>query len=339
MDSQLAMAARLRTVFILVKLASLVISGADLAGQSSRPVEIKAVVQAVIQGTTRVVIEFSGDFEYRSNRLHVPERVYFDVPEAKPRLGLLSSYPRQFESELISRIRVAERAPGVTRVVLDLLEEVDVSTAKLKNPARLLIDLRPASVPTPPIRTSIPPAGDTYPKPASGQGAALPLKPLNLELASVTEPVLEQTQSAPMPRHTLRLSPVSATPGSVAKVRLELDFPAGEEPLALQWELSYPSPKLGIEDGDLVAGSAANSAAKTFVCTGRVESAGEYVYRCVIAGGLKRVYNGVVALINFRVRSYAQPGPATVRVSDAFGVAIDGKKVPIQPNEADVTIR
>jgi hypothetical protein len=104
-------------------LASLLVSGAVLTGQPVGPVagfevtpeavEITAMRQDVIQGTTRVVIEFSSDFEYQSNRLHVPERIYFDFPKAKPRTGLRSSYSKEFAEETISRVRVAEPTPGI----------------------------------------------------------------------------------------------------------------------------------------------------------------------------------------------------------------------------------
>jgi len=334
-------AVELRSLSILLKpLASLVLSGAVLAAQSTSPVEITGIRQAVSQGATRVVIEVGGDFEYHSNRLHTPERIYFDFPNVKPKAGIRSSYSKEFAEETVSRIRIAETAPGMTRVVLDLLEQIDVSTAKLENPARLVIELRPKSAATPPqMQTSNPPPGENDPKPAPVQGSTPPLKPMGLELASVTEAAPVQTNPAQGRRHALRLSTISAAPGSVASVRLELDSPAGEEPQALQWELSYPSPKLGLEDGDLVAGSVATSAGKALVCAGRVESAAEYVYRCILAGGLKVVPNGAVAVINFRVRSHAEPGPATVRISNALAVTIDGKEVLLQPTEADVTIR
>jgi hypothetical protein len=317
-----------------------VVSGAVLAAQTTAPVEIRAMRRGVVQGTTRIVIEFSGEFEYHRNRLRAPERIYFDFPMAKLRTG-----PRTFSSKELSdesiRVRVAEPAPGMTRVVLDLLEEVDVSTAKLKEPDRLLIELRPTVAPTSQIRKSIPPLGDNAPKPAPDRGATPPLKPLSLALTSGTgpEPVRVQAQPGLGRRHALRLSPISAAPGSIAAVRLDLDSPAGGEPQALQWELSYPSPMLGIEDGDLVAGGVASSAGKSLACAGRVESAGAYIYRCILAGGLKTVPNGTVAVINFRVRSYARSGPATVRISNALAVAADGKEVLLQPNEADVTIR
>ena len=122
-------------------------------------------------------------------------------------------------------------------------------------------------------------------------------------------------------------------------MRLDLDSPAGEEPQALQWEMSYPSPKLGIEEGDLVAGSAAASAEKSMVCAGRVESAAQYVYRCILAGGLKVISNGTVATIQFHVRQHAEAGPATVRISNAVAVTKDLKEHELQPCQADITIQ
>jgi hypothetical protein len=321
-------------------LASFLVSGAILTGQPNGPVEITAMRHALIQGTTQIVIEFSGEFEYHSNRLHVPERIYFDFPKAKLRTGLRSSYSKEPAEETISRVRVAEPAPGITRVVLDLLEEVDISTVRLKNPAQLVIELRPASA-VPQIRTNAPLLGDNAPKPDPGQGATLPLKPITPEPGGGTEPEPVQARPGLRLRHALKFSPASTAlePGSVAAIRLELDSPPGEEPQALQWELSYPSPKFGIEDGDLVAGSVASSAGKSLMCAGRVAGAAEYVYRCILAGGLERIPNGAVAIITFRVRPHAQSGKATLRNSNALAVVIDGKEIPIQPNEANITIR
>jgi len=162
---------------------------------------------------------------------------------------------------------------------------------------------------------------------------------MNLDLVSGAEPEPVQAQPGLGRRHNLILSPISAARGSVAVVRLELDSPGGQEPQALQWELSYPAPRLGIEDGDLIAGGVANAAGKSLMCAGRVESAARYVYRCILAGGLKPIPNGAVAVINFRVRAHAELGAATVRISNALAIPIDGKEVSIQPNQADVTIR
>ncbi|MBZ5618896.1 MAG: AMIN domain-containing protein [Acidobacteriia bacterium] len=309
-----------------------------MTAQSSSFAELKAIRQSAVEGATRVVIEVSGEFEYSTRRLHEPERVYFDFPKTKPRIGLQSTYSREFQGGLASRVRVAETSPGVTRVVLDLVGAVDISTTRLANPAQLVIELRPAAGPAPPTLTSSSTLGGDTPPSAPRLGEPL-LKPVDREAAPAAPSAPEPAQSAPSPQGALRISPASAAPGSTAAVRVELDFPLGAEPVALQWEISYPSPQLGLEEGDLVIGSAASSVGKSLACAGRVESAGVYVYRCVLAGGQKRVSNGPVALVNFRVRPQAQPGPATVRLSNAVGVSIDLSTVKIPPVEADVVIR
>lgn len=316
----------------------LALPGTVALASSPSPVEIMALRQEVVQDKTRIVIEFSGDFEYRSNRLHTPERVYFDFPNTRSRAGIRSVYSPEAANEKINRIRIAETTPGTTRVVLDLLEPVEVSTEKLEVPFRLLIELRPMSTAAPQLRTRIFPPDDHAPPQLNSSQESVALKPA-MELESRTKPNDAQASSALVRRHLLTLSPVTADRGSVATVRLELSSPVGEEPQALQWELSYPSPRLGIEEGDLATGSAGTSADKSLVCAGWVESADEYVYRCILAGGLKPVPNGAVATIQFHVRRQAEAGPATVRISNALAATKDGKEHRLQPCQANVTIQ
>src|SRR5438270_11284967 len=104
--------------------------------------------------STRVAIEVTGDFKYRSDRLHNPERLYFDILDAYPRIGGRRSYTEMVEDKLLHKLRVAETLPGVTRVVLDLADSVEVSTSQLANPNRLMIELRRAAAPGIPPETS-----------------------------------------------------------------------------------------------------------------------------------------------------------------------------------------
>src|SRR5262245_53850100 len=69
---------------------------------------------------TRVAIEISGQFEFKSDRLHNPERVYFDIPSSRPRVDGRRGYTEQLDDRMVKKIRVAEYAPGTTRIVLDL---------------------------------------------------------------------------------------------------------------------------------------------------------------------------------------------------------------------------
>ncbi len=93
---------------------------------------------------TRVAVEVTTDFEYRSDRLSNPDRLFFDIQGVKP-----SRIPKGTEiiavgDSLVKQIRIAETQPGSTRIVLDLLGPVQSTVSQLSNPNRLIIELRPA---------------------------------------------------------------------------------------------------------------------------------------------------------------------------------------------------
>ncbi len=117
---------------------------------------------------TRVAIEVTGDFEIRSDRLHNPERVYYDILQARPMIESRRIYSRTLDDKFVRRIRVAEPQPGITRVVLDLNGEVESTSSMLTNPHRLIVELRaatPAPAPTEPTPsvTSAPAQPPTVP--------------------------------------------------------------------------------------------------------------------------------------------------------------------------------
>jgi hypothetical protein len=172
-----------------------------LTAQVAVPREVTGIAYSVDGPTSMITIAVSGDFEYETGRLHQPERVYFDIRPAKPRIDSRPEYSREFENELLERVRVAEHAPDVTRVVLDLFGPADISVSKLSAPARLAIALRP-------------PAGRGNPQeqqpalrtPISG----LPPRP---QTAIETPPVTQIQPPAP-PVPVIRLPPIPNTNGS-----------------------------------------------------------------------------------------------------------------------------
>jgi N-acetylmuramoyl-L-alanine amidase len=92
-------------------------------------------------GMTRVSIEVSGEFEYRGDHLHDPERVYFDILNARPKFDGKQLYTVDLDDALLKRIRVAETSPGVTRIVLDLTGDAEVKPTVLTSPDRLMVEL------------------------------------------------------------------------------------------------------------------------------------------------------------------------------------------------------
>jgi hypothetical protein len=310
-------------------MVALAISGAVLMAQGGSPGEVRAVRFSVVGETARLAIEVSREFEYQTNQLHNPERVYFDILDAKPWIDARPASSKNYDGKLVSRLRVGERAHNVTRVVVDLKEPVQVAVSRLANPARLVIELRPEAVP------------DTAssPTPAASTQQSISNQEAPLAIAAAKKPIREAAQPTPISGKALNISSAVAGPGGVARVVISLNASLGKEPLALQWELSYASPQLGLESEDLVIGSAAKSAGKSLICTGRPEGAGTYIYRCILQGGAQGILTGPVALIAFHVRTTARLGPTSVRLDNALGVRRDGTGVSIQQNQAEVIIR
>ena len=109
---------------------------------------------------TRVAVEATGDFEFRKDRLLNPDRVFFDLPGTVPALDRKGVNTIPVGDAYLKQIRVAETQKGTTRVVLDLQAAgIEVSTSKLENPDRLIIELRkpgthPAEPPPTPLVTN-----------------------------------------------------------------------------------------------------------------------------------------------------------------------------------------
>ena len=163
---------------------------------------VTAVRTWSLAASTRIAVEVSGTFEYKYERLHNPERVYFDIKGATPLIDGKRSLNQPVEDKLVQRIRVAETAPGVTRVVLDIASEVEVRPSQLTNPSRLLIELRiPNAVPNPATIIADPPPpkdGPPVGKPAPVAKADLP----KVNLPRPALPVEDQPPVIPAPIET-----------------------------------------------------------------------------------------------------------------------------------------
>lgn len=112
-------------------------------------------------GVTRVAIEVSGDFSYRTDKISNPDRVFFDIAGARLRLSGQQRGVTTIAvgSTLLKQIRVAQTRPDVARIVLDLAAPADHSVTQLANPSRLVVEVRPAAdrpvfLPAPPSAAS-----------------------------------------------------------------------------------------------------------------------------------------------------------------------------------------
>ncbi len=113
----------------------------------SEPAESQTHIEAIrfwsFGDLTRIVIETRGDYRVHTEQIENPSRLFFDLHGLKPpvaqRKGIHSI---QVGDHLVKQIRVAETAPGVTRVVFDLEAPVECTSSQLANPDRLVIEIR-----------------------------------------------------------------------------------------------------------------------------------------------------------------------------------------------------
>jgi N-acetylmuramoyl-L-alanine amidase len=107
-----------------------------LAAQSWKVV--KDVRYVSLGDTTRVVVELSGEVEFRDERIDGPDRVFIDLRGASPRRNGIAI---NVGDQAIKRIRLGENQPGVTRLVFDIENrDVQYKVSRLVNPERLIIE-------------------------------------------------------------------------------------------------------------------------------------------------------------------------------------------------------
>jgi N-acetylmuramoyl-L-alanine amidase len=193
----------------------LCLSGPLLAQSPARSASQSLVLQEVrhwtTNGITRVAVQLSGPAEIRRDRLHKPDRYFFDFQQTTTARKGMQTIP--VNEALVRQIRIAEAKPGVARVVLDLSGNAELSTEELSNPYRLVIEIRrpgtspappPANAPTPIISAA--PSKTTRPFVLpSGRGPVLaaailpipPVLPLPAALRRLPYPPLAKIEFPP----------------------------------------------------------------------------------------------------------------------------------------------
>ena len=160
---------------------------------------------------TRVAIETDGQFEILSDHLSNPERVFFDLVGTHPVIGPKNMTVIPVGDKLIQQIRVAEPHKNVTRVVLDLEGVSDVSTSRLENPHRLIIEIRqpghgsppaapPVTAPAPAV-AAVPSSVGTAAAPRETRSFQLPVKaaaPTKRVQVALLDPPAVEARPAPL---------------------------------------------------------------------------------------------------------------------------------------------
>ena len=90
---------------------------------------------------TRIIIELGGRAKYQAARISDPDRIYFDIDNAKLSSGLLHDPIEVPSGGYLKAVRVAQNRSDTVRVVLDVAKVKDYSVFELAGPDRLVVDV------------------------------------------------------------------------------------------------------------------------------------------------------------------------------------------------------
>jgi N-acetylmuramoyl-L-alanine amidase len=112
----------------------------DSAHKSGRLPRVTGIRHWSTPDYTRVAIDLESEIKYGSQRIANPDRIFFDLRDTKLASTLVG---KSFDVDdgFLKKIRVAQFAPGRTRVVLEVDSLSDYEAFLLPNPYRLIIDI------------------------------------------------------------------------------------------------------------------------------------------------------------------------------------------------------
>ena len=184
---------------------------------------LRRIRSTVTEDATRVTIDLEDVVHYNSGRLENPERIFFDLREAR----LTSEVAREVahenanvDGDVLTAIRVAQNHAGVVRIVLNVNHVKEYVASVSPNPPQLLIDLYRKQPPPAmlkiarashnssnihettdlrgPEASTIEPGGDGL----SDTTLVRPSQPTALRVSkSTSKPDLDQPAIAPQPTH------------------------------------------------------------------------------------------------------------------------------------------
>jgi len=107
--------------------------------EAANRVEVRNIHYWSSQGYTRVVVELSGPVEFTKKRLSNPDRLYFDLKDAKITKEIKTTL--SVGDGILKLVRAGQFDPETVRIVLDLESMEDYSAYILDDPTKLVIDV------------------------------------------------------------------------------------------------------------------------------------------------------------------------------------------------------
>ena len=164
---------------------------------------------------TRIIIELGGRAKYQAARISDPDRIYFDIENAKLSNELVHQPIEIPSSGYLKAVRVAQNRADVVRVVLDVAKVKDYSVFELADPDRLVVDVYGPTDSTAAATAAAPvnSAGKTNAKTvASAPVASAPSAGTAVPTPAISAPAAS-TPLAPTPRTARIQTPPSAATG------------------------------------------------------------------------------------------------------------------------------
>src|SRR5580698_11020615 len=87
-----------------IPLLALLAAGQPGPIRGAELLQVTAVRSWSLSEVTRVVIEVNGEFDFRSERAHNPERIFFDVRNSRPQISGHRFYSAIVDDKLVKKV-------------------------------------------------------------------------------------------------------------------------------------------------------------------------------------------------------------------------------------------
>ena len=116
-------------------------SGSATPQERSKLSRISGIRHWSSADSSTVVLDLEDQVQYEAHRLTSPDRIYFDLHDTSlaPEIG---NKAIEVGDALLTRVRVSQPIPGMTRVVLETKGKPDFSVSLEPNPYRLVVQVR-----------------------------------------------------------------------------------------------------------------------------------------------------------------------------------------------------
>ena len=108
-------------------------------------VRVDSVEHKSLLDYTRITIGLEQDVQFESQRIDHPDRIFFDLKNARLSSKLIGS-SLTIDDGRVKKIRVAQYRPGRARIVIETAGRADFNASLVLNPPRLVIDVHGNSV-------------------------------------------------------------------------------------------------------------------------------------------------------------------------------------------------